>query len=99
MSRPTPALLDDTHQGGRSTFETTHGSVVLAAGDEQNAGGAHRGRFRSYLLAALKNHIVNERKHAAVRKRGGGQVPIPLEDLVREHRATRSRHRIAALRH
>jgi RNA polymerase sigma factor (sigma-70 family) len=120
----------------RSSFETTHWSIVLAAGGEQNSDKAQgaletlcrmywyplyafvrrqghseadaqdlvqgffarilarrdlqavrkeRGRFRSYLLAALKNYMVNEWKHGAAQKRGSGQTPIPLDDLIREH--------------
>src|SRR5688500_4812259 len=42
-----------------------------------------RGRFRSYLLGALKNFLVNDWKRMAAEKRGGGQVPIPLDDLIR----------------
>jgi RNA polymerase sigma factor (sigma-70 family) len=42
-----------------------------------------RGRFRSYLLAALKHFIVNEWKRASAAKRGGGEVAIPLDELVR----------------
>jgi RNA polymerase sigma factor (sigma-70 family) len=38
-----------------------------------------RGRFRSYLLAALKNFIVNDWKRLGAEKRGGGQIPIPLD--------------------
>jgi RNA polymerase sigma-70 factor (ECF subfamily) len=33
-----------------------------------------RGRFRAFLLAALKNHLANERDHARAEKRGGGRV-------------------------
>ena len=42
-----------------------------------------RGRFRSYLLGALKNHLVNDWKRAGADKRGGGDVPIPLDELMR----------------
>jgi RNA polymerase sigma factor (sigma-70 family) len=37
-----------------------------------------RGRFRSYLLGALKHYWFNERQRAAAAKRGGGQVVLPL---------------------
>ena len=138
MSHPTSDTQADSGGAGRSSFETTHWSVVLAAGEEQSSPQAQgaletlcrmywyplyafvrrqghteadaqdlvqgffarilarrdlqavrreRGRFRSYLLAALKNFMVNEWKHAAAQKRGGGQSPIPLDDLIREHAA------------
>ncbi len=40
-----------------------------------------RGRFRSYLLGALKHFVVNEWERAGAAKRGGGQISIPLDDL------------------
>jgi RNA polymerase sigma factor (sigma-70 family) len=45
-----------------------------------------RGRFRSFLLAALKNFLVSawHKEHAA--KRGGGQLIISWEDLGAEQR-------------
>jgi RNA polymerase sigma factor (sigma-70 family) len=43
-------------------------------------GEAHRdqGRFRSYLLGALRHFLADERKHQARLKRGGG---VPVESL------------------
>ena len=38
-----------------------------------------RGRFRSFLLAALKFHLSHERERARAQKRGGGKVLVPLE--------------------
>lgn len=38
-----------------------------------------RGRFRAFLLAALKNFLINEWKHANRQKRGGGEVPLSLD--------------------
>ena len=37
-----------------------------------------RGRFRSYLLGALRHYLANERARASTLKRGGGQAPVPL---------------------
>ena len=45
----------------------------LAAADES------RGRFRSFLLAALKHFLANEWDKARAQKRGGGQIPIPID--------------------
>ena len=41
-----------------------------------------RGRFRSFLLAALKHFIANERDAARALKRGGGRLPLPLDELL-----------------
>jgi RNA polymerase sigma-70 factor (ECF subfamily) len=38
-----------------------------------------KGRFRSFLLAAFKHFLSNERDKARAQKRGGGQVPVPID--------------------
>jgi RNA polymerase sigma-70 factor (ECF subfamily) len=38
-----------------------------------------KGRFRSFLLAVLKNFLVNEWHRGQCQKRGGGQVAISLD--------------------
>lgn len=38
-----------------------------------------RGRFRSYLLGALRHWLANERTRARAEKRGGSESPIPLD--------------------
>jgi RNA polymerase sigma factor (sigma-70 family) len=40
-----------------------------------------KGRFRSYLLGALKHFLADERRRAMAIKRGKGQRLIPLEEL------------------
>lgn len=37
-----------------------------------------RGRFRSFLLGAVKHFLADARAHAVAAKRGGGAVPVPL---------------------
>ena len=38
-----------------------------------------RGRFRSFLLGAVKHFLAGERDHAHAAKRGGGQVVVSIE--------------------
>ncbi len=38
-----------------------------------------RGRFRSFLLTALKHFLANEWDKSRAQKRGGGQIPIPID--------------------
>jgi RNA polymerase sigma-70 factor (ECF subfamily) len=38
-----------------------------------------RGRFRAYLLTAMKHHLANERDRARAQKRGGGVAPLSLD--------------------
>ena len=37
-----------------------------------------KGRFRSYLLGAVKHFLADQLDHANAAKRGGGQNPVPL---------------------
>ena len=45
-----------------------------------------KGRFRSYLLGALKYFLADERRRAMAIKRGKGQRLIPLEELSTDER-------------
>jgi RNA polymerase sigma factor (sigma-70 family) len=45
-----------------------------------------RGRFRSFLLARLKNFLSDERKKKNAQKRGGGQPVLSLDADVAEER-------------
>jgi RNA polymerase sigma-70 factor (ECF subfamily) len=45
-----------------------------------------KGRFRSFLLLALKRYLAKERDKSRARKRGGGQKPIALDSLTAEQR-------------
>jgi RNA polymerase sigma-70 factor (ECF subfamily) len=45
-----------------------------------------KGRFRSYLLGALKYFLADERRRAMAIKRGKGQRVIPLEELSADER-------------
>ena len=45
-----------------------------------------KGKFRSFLLAALKHFLADERDKARARKRGGGQTFVSLDDSTGEER-------------
>ena len=38
-----------------------------------------RGRFRSFLLSAMNHFLADEWDKARAQKRGGGQIPVPLQ--------------------
>jgi RNA polymerase sigma-70 factor (ECF subfamily) len=38
-----------------------------------------RGRFRSFLLGAVKHFLANEWDKARAQKRGGGKIPVPID--------------------
>jgi RNA polymerase sigma-70 factor (ECF subfamily) len=40
---------------------------------------SERGKFRAYLLAALKHFLANEWDKARAQKRGGGEIPLSLD--------------------
>jgi len=48
-----------------------------------------RGRFRSFLLVAMKHFLANEWDRARRLKRGGGQVPLSLDAGAAETRYAR----------
>lgn len=48
-----------------------------------------KGRFRSFLLVALKRFLANEWDKARARKRGGGHTPLSLDALTPEERYAR----------
>jgi RNA polymerase sigma-70 factor (ECF subfamily) len=48
-----------------------------------------RGRFRAFLLTALKNFLANERRRGAALKRGGSQPPLSLDFQDGEQRYAR----------
>src|SRR5689334_20903705 len=39
-----------------------------------------RGRFRSFLLTAVKHMLINEWERRSAQKRGGGRVPVSLDE-------------------
>jgi RNA polymerase sigma-70 factor (ECF subfamily) len=45
-----------------------------------------QGRFRTFLLAALKNFLANDWDRSQARKRGGGATILSLDDLTGESR-------------
>jgi len=45
-----------------------------------------KGRFRSFLLGAMKHYLINERRAATTQKRGGGALHISIDDAAAEGR-------------
>ena len=43
-----------------------------------------RGRFRTFLLTAVKHFLLNEADHASAKKRGGAHVILPIELVIAE---------------
>jgi RNA polymerase sigma-70 factor (ECF subfamily) len=50
------------------------------------AAAPEKGRFRSFLLIALKRFLANEWERARAQKRGGGNAPLELDAVSAEER-------------
>ena len=50
------------------------------------AASPENGRFRTFLLMALKRFMANEWHRSTAQKRGGTQAPLPLDTTDAEHR-------------
>ncbi len=48
-----------------------------------------RGRFRSFLLTAMKHFLINEWERAGAQKRGGREAQIPLDAVAAEANYTK----------
>jgi DNA-directed RNA polymerase specialized sigma24 family protein len=55
--------------------------TLLVAKNYLQSADRERGRFRSFLLTAVKHYLANEWDRENALKRGGGQVRIPLDSL------------------
>jgi DNA-directed RNA polymerase specialized sigma24 family protein len=76
---PVVAFLRRSGSEGELAREMAHDFFAHVL-EKPDLGGAEpgRGRFRSYLLGALKHHLSHLRERAARQKRGGGLEVIPL---------------------
>jgi RNA polymerase sigma-70 factor (ECF subfamily) len=70
------------------TAEDLVQEVFLALLDKNQLAsvGPEKGRFRSYLLAAVNHLLANEWHKRHRQKRGGGQTPVALDALAAEER-------------
>lgn len=78
---PVVAFLRFRASGEDAAREQAHAffSCILAG---RSLAGAEpsRGRFRSYLLGALRNFLADAHDRASAGKRGGGVAPLSLDD-------------------
>ena len=51
----------------------------LLARDDLADVSADKGRFRTFLLTSLRNHVIKQAEHDRAAKRGGGHAPIPID--------------------
>lgn len=70
----------DAQDSAQAFFLELIGSNLLTRATEE------RGRFRSYLLGAVKNFLANEHRRQQTQKRGGGETIISVDALEAEER-------------
>lgn len=77
---PVLRFLEASGHSADEAQELAHGFFADVL-QRHNLGGADpaKGRFRSYLLGALKHFLINRRLHDQRQKRGGGMAALPLE--------------------
>jgi hypothetical protein len=64
---------------------------VVAAGGEDDT--RAKGRFRSFLLGALKHFLADQYDRQRAEKRGGGRTIVSLDEAEAERRYARNRRR------
>jgi RNA polymerase sigma factor (sigma-70 family) len=86
--RPIYGFVQRQGIGSEEAKDITQGFFVDLLGHRSlTAVRKEKGRFRSYLLGALKHFLIDERRRATAIKRGKGQRLIPLEELNPDERA------------
>ncbi|MFO0884117.1 MAG: hypothetical protein U0894_08025 [Pirellulales bacterium] len=53
----------------------------LLAGNRLGGVDPGRGKFRTYLLGAVKHFLANQREKSLAQRRGGGELPVSLNEL------------------
>jgi RNA polymerase sigma-70 factor (ECF subfamily) len=77
---PVVAFLRRDGRGEDDARETAHAFFEFVLTRGLGAPEQSRGRFRSYLLGALKHFLSNQRDANLAAKRGGGMERVPLVD-------------------
>ena len=82
---PVVSYLRSVLRDGDAARDMSHSFFAEVLGGGQ-IGGAEpdRGRFRSYLLGAVKHFVAHRREADARQKRGGGVTPLSLDARTAE---------------
>jgi RNA polymerase sigma-70 factor (ECF subfamily) len=76
---PVRVFIERSGGEGDSVRDLTHEFFAGVLTKQNLRASPHRGRFRSYLLGAVKHFLADQRDRALALKRGGGVVPVPLD--------------------
>lgn len=78
-----PVLAYLRQSGADDPEEVAHAFFAeLMSGDSLSGAERGRGKFRSYLLGALKHFVANQRRRASRLKHGGGAEHVPLPETA-----------------
>jgi len=78
--RPVVAFLKRTGTGAEDPEDVAHAFFAVLLGENGLVGVERgRGRFRSYLLGALKHFVANRHRRAGRWKHGGSVEHVPLD--------------------
>jgi len=84
---PLYAYVRRTGQSKENAEDLTQAFFArLLEKDFLNAAERESGRFRSFLLVALKRFLANEWDRTRAQKRGGGQTHVPLDTELAERK-------------
>lgn len=76
--RPVLAFLEHTGCGDADPRDVAHEFFAGLLAGSGIAANPDRGRFRTYLLAALKHHLANRRRNASRQRRGANAEHLPI---------------------
>lgn len=77
---PVLTFIRSTGRTEDAARDLAHGFFAgLLAGHRLDTVEPARGRFRSFLLGAVKHYLADQHDRAQAAKRGGGQIPLSLE--------------------
>lgn len=85
--QPVYAFIRRSGSNAEDARDLTQGFfAALLADDSFARADRDKGRFRSFLLGALKHYLVDEQRRAQTRKRGGDRELVPLDVALAETR-------------
>jgi DNA-directed RNA polymerase specialized sigma24 family protein len=90
--RPLYLFLRREGIGAEDAQDLTQGFFAELIGDRSYLrADREKGRFRSFLLGALKHFVADARDREQAQKRGGGKIREPFDEATIRKRKTRSR--------
>jgi DNA-directed RNA polymerase specialized sigma24 family protein len=90
---PVEAFVGRYRAGRDDARDLTHEFFArLLEGDSLKGVERTRGRFRTYLLGAVKHFLSDQADRKLAEKRGSGQSPLSLQSSPGHHRSERQEH-------